>query len=206
MYSTTEDELNRESEDYFVLESFFSKEFLFEILSLCFIPIPFYDSYIVYDVGGERVVYLLSDFLLSLMFLRIYLLVKTAMSYSAYSGSYAKKLCQSYGFRVNMFFTLKSKLVVNPELTVLQIFFGTVVTHAYIVRILELPYSRTQGSEFDSLFTSVWFSIITLTTIGYGDYSPSTPPGQMFTMLYAFWGALFLSLLVVACSSIFNLS
>ena len=157
-------------------------------------------------MAGERIVYLLSDFLLSFMFLRIYIIIKTAMSYSAYSGAYAKEICKSYGFDVSILFTIKSKLVISPEITVLQIFFVTVMVHSYVSRILEMPYSRTQGSELESLFTSIWFSIITLTTIGYGDYSPITPAGQIFTMLYAFWGALYLSLLVVACSSIFNLS
>lgn len=119
MYYTTEDELDNEGQDFRGHQRFFSNEFLFEIVSLCLVPIPFYDSYIIYEVAGQRVVYLLSDFLLSFMFIRIYLIVKTAMSYSAFSSTYAKELCQSYGFDVSILFTLKSKLVTNPEITVL---------------------------------------------------------------------------------------
>lgn len=37
-----------------------------------------------------------------------------------------------------------------------------------------------------SLFDSSYFSVITLTTIGYGDLSPSTTAGKLFTIVYIF--------------------
>jgi voltage-gated potassium channel len=39
-----------------------------------------------------------------------------------------------------------------------------------------------------SLFDSFYFSVITLTTIGYGDLSPSTTAGKIFTIVYIFVG------------------
>ena len=39
-----------------------------------------------------------------------------------------------------------------------------------------------------SLLDSLYFSVITLTTIGYGDLSPSTTAGKIFTMIYIFVG------------------
>jgi voltage-gated potassium channel len=35
---------------------------------------------------------------------------------------------------------------------------------------------------------SLYFSVITLTTVGYGDFSPSTRAGNIFTMFYIFIG------------------
>ena len=35
---------------------------------------------------------------------------------------------------------------------------------------------------------SFYFSFITLATIGYGDFSPSTDIGKLFTVLYSFAG------------------
>jgi voltage-gated potassium channel Kch len=39
-----------------------------------------------------------------------------------------------------------------------------------------------------SLLDSFYFSVITLTTIGYGDLSPSTTAGKIFTIIYIFVG------------------
>lgn len=35
---------------------------------------------------------------------------------------------------------------------------------------------------------AVWFSVITLTTVGYGDFSPQTDAGKVFTMLWLLLG------------------
>lgn len=55
------------------------------------------------------------------------------------------------------------------------------------------------------MFDSVWLSVITLTTVGYGDVYALTFTGRLFTMILALWGATLISLLVVIFSGIFEL-
>jgi len=46
-------------------------------------------------------------------------------------------------------------------------------------------YVRVEGwRPLDALY----FTIITLTTVGYGDITPQTDPGKIFTMVYIFVG------------------
>jgi voltage-gated potassium channel len=40
-----------------------------------------------------------------------------------------------------------------------------------------------------SVLNSLWFSVMTLLTVGYGDLIPSTAASKMFTMLYVLLGA-----------------
>ncbi len=39
-----------------------------------------------------------------------------------------------------------------------------------------------------SLVNSIYFTAVTLTTVGYGDYTPQTDAGKIFTALYSFLG------------------
>jgi len=51
----------------------------------------------------------------------------------------------------------------------------------------------------------MWNVIITLTTVGYGDYYPKTNAGRFIGILTAFWGVFFVSLFVVALTNTLDL-
>ena len=59
------------------------------------------------------------------------------------------------------------------------------ITSAFILGIGTIIYHVLEGwSWIDSLY----FSVITLTTIGYGDFSPQTDAGKLFTIFYILLG------------------
>jgi voltage-gated potassium channel len=82
------------------------------------------------------------------------------------------------------------------------LFFSTVFFFAYNIRIFELPYFRLENDEsiknvFDSYFNSIYFAIITITTVGYGDIPVCTYPGRLIVIFLAVWGSFMMSLMVV---------
>ena len=86
----------------------FSKGFIIEIIILLMAPIPFFDAYVtLMGKGNIEVVFLFSEFLLAMMWFRIYFLVRSIFNYSIYTDAYSKKLCKSYGFTAGARFTLK---------------------------------------------------------------------------------------------------
>jgi len=46
-------------------------------------------------------------------------------------------------------------------------------------------YARVEGWR---MLDALYFTIITLTTVGYGDFAPKTDAGKIFTMVYIFVG------------------
>ena len=52
-----------------------------------------------------------------------------------------------------------------------------------------------------SWINSIYFSVITLTTIGYGDYSPQTEAGKLFTIFYIVIG---IGMILTFINTIYN--
>ena len=56
------------------------------------------------------------------------------------------------------------------------------------------------------LFLAPYQIIITLTSVGYGDFFPQSWMGRCVIMLCAIWGAVMISFIVLVVSNIFNLT
>lgn len=56
-------------------------------------------------------------------------------------------------------------------------------------------------SEYGSLWDGVWWAVVTVTTVGYGDLYPTTVQGRLVGMVLMFTGIAFLALLTAAIAS-----
>lgn len=59
------------------------------------------------------------------------------------------------------------------------------ITTVLIVLTGTITYHYLEGW---SVIDSLYFSVVTLTTIGYGDFAPKTDGGKLFTVLYIIVG------------------
>jgi len=60
-----------------------------------------------------------------------------------------------------------------------------------------------EPGEISKNDNSFWWAIVTMTTVGYGDFSPETPGGRIFAVLIMFIGISLISLFTATISSIF---
>lgn len=66
-------------------------------------------------------------------------------------------------------------------------------------------FEREIQEDFKFITTSMWNVVITLTTVGYGDYFPKSNAGRFIGIITAFWGVFFVSLFVVALTNTLEL-
>ncbi|HIO62057.1 MAG TPA: hypothetical protein EYN39_09695, partial [Deltaproteobacteria bacterium] len=64
------------------------------------------------------------------------------------------------------------------------------------IYLIEYILSGNEESAFDSLFNSLWWAVVTFTTVGYGDMSPQTVQGRFFTFFVMAAGLINFSIVV----------
>ncbi len=73
---------------------------------------------------------------------------------------------------------------------------GTIVIGSFVIYSVESPHP---DSQINSMLDAVWWTVATVTTVGYGDIVPVTDTGKIVAIFYMFFGigvlAIFLSVL-----------
>jgi len=69
----------------------------------------------------------------------------------------------------------------------IAVFLGTVLTLVLILGTL-MYLIEGEASGFDSIPRGIYWAIVTLTTVGYGDIAPTTVPGQMLASIVMILG------------------
>lgn len=160
--------------------------------------------------------YYLSDYLLAFMFLWMIILLWNAFNYSVYSDVFAKRLCERYGFTAGLWFCFKCYIVKYPISTVMSTLSLSILVLAYLIRIAERPFhwSLNNGIQFpedgdysfDPFLNCLYFTVITMTSCGYGDYTPLTNFGKVISIFNAILGGFIMTLTIISLSKILNFS
>ncbi len=73
-----------------------------------------------------------------------------------------------------------NRLVNSGKARFILVFTVFVGVGAAMIFFLE---GRQEGSPFGNFFQALWFTVVTITTVGYGDISPVTPAAQAWAMM-----------------------
>ena len=84
----------------------------------------------------------------------------------------------------------------NKLFSLLLVAAGTIVIGSFVIYFVE---SQHPDSQINSMLDAVWWTVATVTTVGYGDIVPVTDIGKIIAIFYMFFGigtlAIFLSVL-----------
>ena len=71
-----------------------------------------------------------------------------------------------------------------------------VVVGGVLIRLLD-------HAEYSSIWIGMWWVLQTVTTVGYGDYTPTQLTGRLISAAVMLWGVAFLAIITAAITSVF---
>lgn len=116
----------------------------------------------------------------------------------------SKRICRLYSTEPGLVYCLRSIFKDNPFYFITIIFVLSVNVFAFTFRIAESPvYTYSPSTSYSNM---IWMTIITVTTVGYGDFNPKTEIGRLISTLCVSWGALIVSVMVVVLTQAFTMN
>ena len=103
------------------------------------------------------------------------------------------RIARSKRFRESMMYFHHAIASKTEELRISAVYSGVVISASSI--LMYLVEGSVQPEEFGSIPRCLWWSIITVTTVGYGDVSPLTPLGKIIGAVTAIMGVCVVALL-----------
>ena len=77
--------------------------------------------------------------------------------------------------------------------------------HKTLNQVLEGASQKDGTNDISDFSNALWLTIITMTTVGYGDYFPRTTFGRVIDVILVVWGTFIVSLMVVVLTNTLNM-
>jgi hypothetical protein len=103
--------------------------------------------------------------------------------YTLWTNARSQRLAALQGIEANSIFATKV-LLKNSPITVL-IFIAVIFLFilSLLLRAFEFFDVSDKENDFRYLWNSLWLNFITMSTVGYGEYTPTTNAGKIFCII-----------------------
>jgi len=182
---------------------------IIRLLINLFHPTPFFigiDIEIFNDKYNFSAVHSINSIMTVLCLLRLWCIFKFYLVYSDYYSPRSQRICQMNNFETSLIFSMKANMSAAPQNAYLILFVIILTICSYSLRIFERVLDEETENNFSSFWNTIWCLIITMTTVGYGDYFPSSFLGRIVGIFACTCGIFLISMLIVTISNILELT
>ena len=137
---------------------------------------------------------------------RSHLVIRPLLSSSEFMNARAQRVCYIFGHETSYIFAIRSLQLNQPTKFLLFALTYLSTIFAYILRLCEQPLSTDNSRGFGNYWNSLWCTLVTLTTVGYGDMRPESPLGRIVGVMIALWGGILTALIVVTVERVLLLT
>ena len=178
------------------------KILLIEFLFSLFFQNPFYEN-ITYNIsmisGYPDIVYTYSvnDLMAMASIIRAVFSFRYIKHLSVYNNNSSRRICTIMQNKCDLFFEAKCYIAEHPLKTILIVFVVAIMNFAYLIRIAEF---ENPFRDFTNYYNCLWYTSITMSTVGYGDYVAIGASGRILSFIVALLGILIIELITVVAA------
>lgn len=162
---------------------------------------PYFDTTFSGEMLGGPYTYSYDDIIFIISLTRLYLVSRLFGHYSRWTNKHSEKICERFQTDADVMFAIKSELKQRPYLMIVIGLAALTIILGSAVCVLERSYLNPNESlrkDFEPVTNSMWLLIITMTTVGYGDFFPSTHAGRLICTIGCIGGMMLVSLMVIS--------
>jgi potassium intermediate/small conductance calcium-activated channel subfamily N protein 2 len=138
----------------------------------------------------------------ALMICRVYLLFKVFRHFSKWTSHEAQEACLIYETRATASFAVKAILKEKPFHLLIPLILISIIAFSASVRLFERDFVLSSSQQdYSYIWNAMWMVMLTMTTVGYGDFFPRTHFGRFVAVLACIWGIFLISLMVVTLTN-----
>lgn len=135
------------------------------------------------------------------------------LSMSEFYSARALRVSQMVGSSLTEEFAIKSVLKKYPFFFLIMIATLFLLVVSTATRIIEGPTYELRVDQSNDIYkvddfrnfsNCLWFVLVTLTTVGYGDFTTVTNLGRFMSLMNAVWGNLILSIVILSLQNSLN--
>jgi hypothetical protein len=176
-------------------------------ISLIVYP-PYLNNVVHGKTLGTMYAYNLNSLISAFVLIKFYNILTIYTYISKWTSETARSICNKHNVKPGVHFAIKAELknrpyqVLSISMIIITIFFG------FLLRTFEFfinkdPEKVMKGeNNLQLLANSMWLGMVTMTTVGYGDYFPQSHLGRFIGVVSCVIGLLLVSLIVVSLGQI----
>lgn len=206
------------SQDEGLWESGLLKYCLFETFIIGWFNPPNFNYFIVGTMENYEYAFSLGSVISIITMGKCYLIIRVYTYISKWTTETSKRICNSNNVTPGVHFALKADLKLRPYSMLTIVFGSAILSFALALRVFEyftVPHNedatqikgqRGDDNHLKDFVNSVWITIVTMTTVGYGDYVPKENYGRVICIISCIIGLLLVSIIVVSLEMITDFS
>ena len=168
-------------------------------ITFCLIHVPpGFNIIIEVEQHEGSVEYPIGAFICIVMLGRVYFIWQVFGFYSLWTSLESEKVCADCLCEGGIRFAVKAELKQRPYLMVGTAIVISIFLFGIALRTAETPFMYKSQTDWHDVWNGMWCMIITMTTVGFGDFYPKTHAGRLIGVVGCFWGTFLVSIMVVS--------